>query len=160
MKIKKIIIAFVTSCLFFTSCDKEHSKKDIIGEWKLTKISVVDTTILDGYYQQFDVDYSDNNIVYNFQKNKKLIITSSTLGEMQNKKYSYKYHGQNDCILCDPPPNLFIDESVYYCKIFIGNETMLLSGCLAASQLLDEVDLAMMMKDDIIGYSKHFTKIK
>ena len=115
-------------------------------------------TILDGYYQRFDVDYSENNLIYNFQKNKKLIITSSTPDKMQNKKYSYKYHGQNDCISCDSPPNLFIDDSVYYCKIFTGNETMLTSSFAKTGQVLDEIDITMVDKDDIIWHSKNFYK--
>ena len=151
MRKRNVILGFGIFCLLFVGCNKD--KKDIVGEWKLSKVGIVD-----GYYQQSETDYSGKNIVYEFQKNNKLVVTSSTLGKLQTKKYSYKYQKLNVCPTCIPAQNLQIDKIKYYC--LIENGVMRISSFIKDENVVDEIDLEMSEKSNILSWGKNFIKLK
>ena len=163
---KNIISVILLLCLFFTSCNKNDSSKYYItGEWKLAKVIILDTTIVDGHYQHFEVDYSENNIIYKFQKNNNLVVTSSN--SQKNRYYKIEDTGSG----CSTPYadlQIKIDEEYYLCRIptmnigdYQKDETMLIIGkSTNLKQIIDETDLVIMEQEPLSSWHKVFIKLK
>jgi len=160
MKTVTIILAFLLPCLFFTSCNKND--KFFLGEWKMTKVIIIDTTIVDGHYQQFEVDYSENNIIYTFQKNNKLIVTNSN-----SQKNKYKYEVEQSDVTCHTPYSdmqIKIDNGEYFhLQISTMNspeyEAMSISGRSAnLKKTVDEADLMIIEQSPFCSWRKIFIR--
>ena len=75
-------VLFLISVGFFSSCkEKEEEpenpfRENIIGQWKLVHGTVeVDK-------QNYETDYSEENIIFDFQENNKLIVHGSILNDL------------------------------------------------------------------------------
>jgi len=158
---KKVIlklIAILLPCLLLTSCNKDNDdSNDIIGEWKLNRVTYLDEAIIgSGSWTWTEMDLPSNSIIYNFQKNNKLVITSFISGKLQKSKHSYKL---SNCPTCDPPYILQIDKKRYYFEISPENATMSI-GCFCIPSGIDEADLAIIKQGNVAGWNKTFVKLK
>ena len=104
-------------------------------KWKLIKVSISKD------YQQPEIfDYSEKNIIYEFQGNNKLLITGNVddlfiFDDFQEGEHFYEYNELIVSPYCSPGPNLTIDnpefgqmEGCYYCIVDLDNKTMRISG--------------------------------
>jgi hypothetical protein len=151
--VKKIfsthIALFLIVIVGFTSCGKDNDM--LIGKWKLMEV------IITTDYQEMDtIDYSSENIVYDFQKNNRLIITGNISDDLyvfkdfQAGKHSYKCYNFMDDVA--DPKNLLIDEpksgevgKEYNC--YIGSETL-------------EIFRIEIIYNGTIPWSKSFVRLK
>ena len=152
--IRNIVTLFSVFCLVIcSSCNPENEYKnpnrdDIIGKWKLVEVGVFRI-----YYQPYErqseiIDCSNDNIIYDFQANNKLVITSSIadtffiadttvvfslLFDSFNKgEHFYKYQKLNVCPTCMPGVNLCIDKpnieehskKCFFCTALKKEQTM------------------------------------
>ena len=111
----------------------------IIGRWKLIEL-MIDTI---PHYEPIKhgvIDYSNSNIVYNFQTNNRLVVTGSIPNDLfmfddfRAGEHFYEYEERNPNTM--PYPNLLIDDpkfgderGVYYCNFdnhVIGKDTMII----------------------------------
>jgi len=135
---KKNILKFITLILFitgfFSACKEECknlNRDNIIGQWKLLEVSVSVN------HSQPDItDYSEENIIFDFQTNNKLVVTGnivdslSLFDDFQEGEYFYEYF-TFDCH-SDPGLNLLIDKpnlggekgNYYYCTSLLSEQTM------------------------------------
>ena len=91
---------------------------DIAGKWKLSFYTGTDTT-----------DLSAENIIYEFRKDGKLIVTGSVPDDLAAGEHTYEYRKINICPTCLPAPNLWIDDdNRLFCEAFLQNEVMIISG--------------------------------
>ncbi|MDR2970957.1 MAG: hypothetical protein LBU83_03375 [Bacteroidales bacterium] len=155
-----IISLFALIIIGLTGCEKDFYKDRIIGKWKLDKVIFCDTTIIDGHYQQFEIDCLENSIIYEFKKNNKLIITNSILGNLQITKYSYK---------CDKIPGTWcytepvvlqitIDKETYYYTQY-PEDQLSISGE-SINHIFDETDSVIIKQENLQIWRKKFTKLK
>lgn len=80
---KKILILIIT-IVTLSSCSNDDSINDqIVGEWKLT------STVCCFFEGGKTTDYSDENIIYNFQSNGILTVTGGQNIEYPNGEYNY-----------------------------------------------------------------------
>ena len=75
-----LIIFTILSC----SKDDYSMNEQIYGEWKLTEARIVDFSPNPPI-----IDYSDDNIIYNFKFNGKLIVTGEENVGYTNGEYEY-----------------------------------------------------------------------
>ena len=143
---KHIFITIVLLVFICSSCKPEYenlNRDDIIGKWKLVEVTIFKT-----YYQPYErqseiTDYSNDTIIYDFQSNKKLVVSGviiDTLSLFECFKegehfYEYIKHpdppsGRNAPIP-EPGTNLSIDKPVigeyykrFYCTALKGEQTM------------------------------------
>jgi hypothetical protein len=158
------ILAFLLSCLFFASCNKD--KKHIIGKWKLLEVSIYKN------YEPFEtIDYAGENIIYDFRSTNKLIVSGNVPDDLfvfdnfQPGKHHYKYKDLIACPTCDPGHNLSIDkpelgesEGKYYCLIDLDNETMQIGGDKVIGGKINEN--GQRTGGDFYKWGKSFIKIK
>jgi hypothetical protein len=96
---KKIILKTVAILLILAgmmiSCGEEKNednenpyRENIIGKWKLVEIV---TTIGYGNQNTDTVDYSNSNIIYDFQNDSILIITGYVPDDLLEGMHTYKY---------------------------------------------------------------------
>jgi disulfide oxidoreductase YuzD len=156
----KITLTFWLSCLLFTSCHKE-TKKEIMGQWKLVEVSYYDDShCMPVNTSVSEIDYSENNLIYNFQKYK-LVVTGSQSWKLQKNKFPYKYvRIFLDCEGDIPGyvNNLLIDEEEYQCVVV--NDTMWIHGVTKSKKIVDEIDLAITEENHIYKWIKIFVKSK
>lgn len=79
---KKIITLFLFIILLSCSDKTTISNNEIIGEWKLTKATLVN------FSSNSTIDYSNQNITYNFLLNGKLLVSHDNV-EHQKGEYQY-----------------------------------------------------------------------
>ena len=126
--------------VFFSACKKTETEEEyknpyrdnIIGQWKLINAwSNVD-------YSQLDTtDYSEENIIFDFQENNKLVVKGNipdalfVFDDFQGGEHFYEYQKLNVCPTCKPGPNLFIDqpklgsfERNYFCFALLSEKNM------------------------------------
>lgn len=141
-----IAILFLNVAVFFSACGEKNEFKNsyrdnIIGQWKLLEVSVSVN------YLQFDTtNYSNENIIFDFQGKNKLIIMGniidslSLFNDFQEGVYFYEYF-TFDCH-SDPGLDLLIDRpehgsengNYYYCNrlseqtMGIGNDGWIIRG--------------------------------
>ena len=137
-----------------TSCYYPPYSNDIIGRWKLIKLSS---------YQSGTIDYSEEDIIYYFQPNNKLLITGPVPVELpefedfQEGEHSYTYSQPNDCDGFKPYPNMVIDGisdepdgtvqfGRYRCIAYFEKKTMWISR-------VESWDLPYL-------WGKHFIRVK
>ena len=78
-----LILAIIT----LSSCSKDDnpSTKQIVGEWKLMEAKILN------FSTNPTIDYSNENIIYNFQSNGKLLVTGSQNIGYPNGEYEYLF---------------------------------------------------------------------
>jgi hypothetical protein len=78
-----LILAIIT----LSSCSKDDnpSTKQIVGEWKLMEARILN------FSTNPTIDYSNENIIYNFQSNGKLLVTGSQNIGYPNGEYEYLF---------------------------------------------------------------------
>ena len=120
-------------------CRNPYSE-DIIGRWKLVEVSVN----INYGSQRDTIDYSESNIIFNFQENNKLVVSGQIPDipailinvDFQEGEYFYGY-GKHwvSCVGGDPAPNLTIAdqgcriwEEYYFCTVPLDKETMWIGG--------------------------------
>ena len=83
----KKIISLLSMIIFFGSCSKndEETSNPIIGEWKLIKIEQND-----GANNISITDYANQNIIYKFEANSNLNISSNN-SAYNSGNYNYEY---------------------------------------------------------------------
>jgi hypothetical protein len=82
---KKILILIFTIGIF-SNCsndDNDSTNNEIIGEWKLIAARIID------FSTNPTIDYSDENIVYDFQANGILTVTGGNNVGYSNGDYEY-----------------------------------------------------------------------
>jgi hypothetical protein len=168
---KKQIIFWTLSIMAvfaLVSCGKDSYKEGIIGKWKLEKVTYSDLTEYINF-SEID-DYSANNIIYEFRKNNKLVVTSSISGNTQTKEYSYKFeNGENFCATFGISAFVKIGKENY--KVYLGRgisdgtissefETMSIFGSSKPKNIIDESDTDIITKENLPNWTKGFIKLQ
>jgi len=112
-------------------CKNLH-RDNIIGQWKL-----IESFVSVNYSKTERTDYSNENIIFDFQEDNKLVITGnivdslSLFDDFQGGEHFYEFHALNNCDWGDPGPNLIIDkpelwswEGHHFCTALLYEETM------------------------------------
>ena len=127
-KIGSIFLTLLLIIIGFTGCQK-LSNDMLIGSWKLVEVFVSNA-------QGDDiVDYSNENITYDFQKNNRLVIRGNVpidfyvFKDFQPGKHSYKYYFHGDCPNCKPMFFQIDRNKNYKCSAPIwGLDIIVISG--------------------------------
>ena len=165
---KKIVLVFITLILIIsigiTGCEKNNDYS-LEGKWKLSMA----TFSVGGYLYFLPIDSSNNNIIYEFQKNNKLLVTSSISGSSQIRKYSYKCKGRKTPSYTEGYHSIqvIIDKDICYGTIGHNRERLLLfrdsnvpKTSVKPQKPIDEIDLILMEQDSLSFWQKDFKKIK
>jgi hypothetical protein len=157
----------VLSILLF-SCGKNSYKDGIVGKWKLDKVTYSDLTEYVNF-AELD-DYSENNIIYEFRKNNKLVVTSSISGNTQTKEYSYRFEDrENFCAtfgvnafvkIGKENYNVYLGRGISDGAISSGFETMSISGSSKPKNIIDESDTDIIAKENLPNWTKEFIKLQ
>jgi len=162
--VKYLIFFILISITGLTGCVKDSCKDYIIGTWKLDRITSYDSA---GYLKFSILDYSENNIIYEFRKNKKLIVTSSISGNSQINQYSYKCECKENFYTTNGTGVLVkIGKENYstYLGRGISNdltnfETMSLFVGTKPKKIMDESDIDIMEQGHQRNWRKEFLKL-
>ena len=144
-------------------CRNPYSE-DIIGRWKLVEVSVN----INYGPQRDTIDYSDENIIYDFQKNNTLVVTDLTpddedlfiFEDFQEGEHFYRYSRQDVCLLkTTPGQNLSIGypeaelrvDNHYFCNVLSDKKTMRIGGMKYTNVIIDENGLAI--GSDYVSFS-------
>ena len=100
-------------------------QENITGKWKLMEIIAIYNY---DYQNRKTTDYSNDNIVYDFQTDNELTVTGNIPNDLPEGKYRYKYVRPNVGILAMPGPNFTIDDEQYFCLAPVNVDTMSISG--------------------------------
>ncbi|GHV08104.1 hypothetical protein FACS1894160_1830 [Bacteroidia bacterium] len=141
--------------LLFKKIEDENLYADnIIGRWKLTEM----TTIYNYDNQNVNIiNYSNDNIVYDFHADKKLIVTGLIPDDLSEGEHYYQYQIPNVCPTCLPGPNLIIgDNDRIYC--FIKENEMTINAEKIVGQVVDETGL-IVEQGESVRKSKTFVKL-
>ena len=126
------LMLFSVFCLVVcNSCKPKYENPysdDIVGKWKLVEIRINGNII----------DYSNDNIIYDFQANNKLVIIGladslQLFDDFKEGEHFYKYQRWETGDNYKPGPNLNIDGQAelagrYFCTALINKQTMSISG--------------------------------
>ena len=120
-------------------------------KWRLTEVQIVRD-----YHQQVEIfDYSEKNIIYEFQRNNKLVVTGNAGDEVfvfddfEEGEHFYEVNWDDPCKgdpLCDPGPNLRIDGKGY--GAFLGGDTLVIG---TFSMEIDETGSYYSWNKTLIG---------
>ncbi len=96
---KKGIVLLLTIVLSFACTGDDDSRNDsqIIGDWKLMKAEIVNFS-----QNPSIIDYSDENIIYNFKSDGKLVVTGGENIGYPDGEYDYYFGEANLANLNDP----------------------------------------------------------
>jgi hypothetical protein len=119
-------------------------RENIIGKWKLIEIT---TTYNYDYQNREIINYSKENIIYDFQTDNKLIITGIIPNDLSEGEHAYEYKKPNVDPLALPGPNLSIDDFHFYCEALVQKDTIGIGGDATQSS-------------DYISWSKKMVKCK
>ena len=164
-----IITLILISAGFFSACkEKEEEcknlhRENIIGKWKLIEVSVSVN-----YSQSDTTDYSQENIIFDFQENNKLVVTGNipdvlvVFDDFQEGEHFYEFF-PFECGACPPPTNLNINNPAlgsekgrYFCGISL-EETMSIVGHEVVGGVID--DNGLLTGGDNYAWSFTFKKI-
>ena len=81
-------ISFIIITICFTGCKKDNLDCTLEGKWKLERVHMGISSFFP--WHTITIDSLDYNIIYDFQKKNKLIVTSSISGNPQTNEYYYK----------------------------------------------------------------------
>ena len=131
-------VLFLISTVLFSACkEKEEEpenpfRENIIGQWKLNHIYVIVEET-----QRYTINYSDKNVIFDFQENNKLVVHGSIPNDLglfddfQEGEHFYEYRRPEVYTYSSPGTNLFIDNPElgdwrgwYWCFSISDRETM------------------------------------
>ncbi len=98
---------------------KQGSDDDIVGAWKLVQGQTV-------FYEPKTTDYSCDNVIYEFQENGTLAISSNTSNLTGLEAGNYTYELLNESFLESGEFTLQIEGSIQGCKI--STDAMILNS--------------------------------
>jgi hypothetical protein len=130
-------------------------RDDITGTWKLIEI----------WSQLNDrdpetIDYSENNIIYDFRSDDVLIITGYVNGDLSAGEHLFRYEKPNVCPLCLPGPNMQIDDrNAVFCLSFKKDKKMTISGEEITGQVVDETGL-IIERGNVLKWIKTFVQLQ
>ena len=164
MRKRNVFLVFFLSCVLFISCEKSVKEKDIIGKWKLHGVEF--DKYLSGIYYEDEFDIENYNVIYDFQKNNKLVVTSTISGVLHKNEYSYKCEKSTSHPLAygtdskrSRSLNLYID-GILCCWCIPLEESMWMAGYInKMTKPIDEIDL-LMAEAGIFYLEKEFNKLK
>ena len=140
---KKLYFFLLAICLIGNGCDKNKSNhaENIIGKWKLIEVEIFRIYYQPYEYQSEIIDYSNDNIIFDFQENNKLVITGqivdtlSLFDDFKEEEHFYEYKRWETGNNYIPGPNLFIDKPAlgeangcYFCNVPLDKQTMSIVG--------------------------------
>jgi hypothetical protein len=129
-------------------------KDNITGTWKLIEIS----TILDGQNPN-TIDYSKNNIIYDFRSDDVLVITGYVNDDLLEGEHLFIYQKPNVCPTCLPGLNLQIDDrNTVFCLSFKKDKKMTVSDEEIIGQVVDENGL-IIEQGNVLKWSKTFVQL-
>lgn len=107
------IFFFMFLLLSFSSCDNDDSvSEEIAGEWKLIRVEI------NGFQGHSATDYTNQNVIYNFKRNGKLVVNAENLGYPAGE-YSY-FFGEDHLGANTDPKTLLVkindSKFTYYFK--------------------------------------------
>jgi hypothetical protein len=160
----KMKLLFLAAIIFFISvgCDKNADNEEfenpyrdnIIGTWKLVEIS----TILNDHNPD-TIDYSKNNIIYDFRSDGVLIITGHVNNDLLEGEHLFSYQKPNVCPTCLPGPNLQIDNrNAFFCLSFLKDKKMTISGEEITGQVVDKTGL-IIEQGNVLKWYKTFDSV-
>jgi len=168
---RKNILLIALSLIITTGligCKKDKYDYAIEGKWQFRSVYIfVGGVSSDGYLQWHTIttDSLENDIIYDFQKNNKLLVTSSISGNLQTNEYSYECERRNSS---HNVPNydaiqLKIGKEIYYGSVSQKYGIMSLSSESAKSikpqKPIDEIDLVLIEQDSLSSWQKQFIKL-
>ena len=138
---KHIFICAVFYLVVCNSCKPKYENPysdDIVGKWKLVEVEISRATNYQPYERQLEIiNYSNDNIIYEFQANNKLIVSGVIIDTLslfecfKEGEHFYEYQKPNVCPTCLPGKNLSIDKHElgkekgrYFCMVPINKQTM------------------------------------
>ena len=172
---KSIFIVSTIGLIFagsFSACKEKEPEEEyknpyrdnIIGQWKLIEVSVCVN-----YSQPDTTDYSNENIIFDFQENNKLVVSGPIpdvlviFDDFQEGDHFYEYR-KFEPPPTDPAPNLSIDkpelgraDRYYYCNALLGRDTMTIGIFKGIGWVYDET--GVVTTGDYYGWSKTFIKL-
>jgi hypothetical protein len=98
--------------------------EEITGKWKLVSDSLL--ILKEGIFSEIKLnDYSDKNIIYDFQEGGKLVIEGTAANIFTEGQHTYQYEQLAVCSTCLPVPNFRIDDyAPSFCLALSNSEVM------------------------------------
>jgi len=166
-------ISFIIITLCFTGCKKDNWDYTLEGKWKVSDVYYMDRDVVLHGIHKPNIDFTENlDIIYDFQKNNKLVITTTYItGEIKQSEYSYTYQQGGYHPYSNPPVKyegcyyLQIDTNKFSCLVSPGGGKSLeitgFSNCNGTvTGVIDEIDLEILKYDEITSWIKSFDKLK
>ncbi len=122
-KMRKILILVMTIAML-TSCSNDDDISDqITGNWKLIEAKFYG--LEGGSSSEGSIDYSDGNIIYNFQSNGNLVVSGGENAGYTNGEYEY-FFGEDHLGGSNDPEILLvkINESKWTYELTNGKMTL------------------------------------
>jgi hypothetical protein len=157
-----IISLFVLIIIGLTGCEKDKYDYTIKGKWKFQSALILmgDGKYLQGY--TITIDSLKNDIIYEFQKNNILIVTSSISENLQTNAYFYKCKKRS--VFCGSLDyddiEIKIGKNIYYGSVSQKYERISLFSGVKPQKPIDEIDLILIEQDSLAFWQKEFIKLK
>ena len=120
-----ILAGVLVSCGKGEENSENPYRDNIIGKWKL--MYFLSREEADWIFDT--VDYSNENIIYEFRSNNKLIITGYVENDFSQGEHYYSYQQLIECPTCDPGENMTIDDNnSLYCFAKKASNEMSIGG--------------------------------
>lgn len=111
------IFFFMFLLLSLTNCDNDDSTSgQIIGQWKLIRVEI------NGFQGNSSNDYTNQNVIYNFKRNGKLIVNAENPG-YPTGEYSY-FFGEDHLAGNTDPKTLLVKINDSKWTYFLKNGEM------------------------------------
>jgi len=152
------LITFFLITIGSTGCHKGHRDDSILGTWKLVEISCSVGINANGYPEL--VDFGKYNLIFDFQKNNKLVISSSVSEESSIIKHSYKFFTKDlhEFPYYPRSYNLVIGKKKLDCYVFKETGVMVLSGYM--KELYPAFMPQDLQQDSALSIKNLFIKIR
>ncbi|TXK77095.1 hypothetical protein [Mesonia sp. K4-1] len=122
---KILILLFTIATISSCSNDDDSSTTQIIGEWKLMEAKFYG--LEGGDSSEGSIDYSDQNIIYDFQANGTLTVAGGENAGYPNGTYEY-FFGEDHLIGTDGPETLIVKVNESKWAYDLTNEKMTLGN--------------------------------
>jgi len=170
---RKNILLIALSLIITTGligCKKDKFDYTFEGKWELGYINYMDRDVVLHGIHKPRINFIENiNIIYDFQKNNKLVITTTfASGELKQSEHIYTYIQEGYHPWSSPPQEyqgsytLQIDTNKFHCVVNPGGgKIMYLIGfCASNGVIIDEIDLEILKYDKIYSWQKTFYELK
>jgi len=102
---KKIMILMLIGILALSCSNDDEITNQIVGNWKLTEAKFYG--LQGGSSSEGSIDYTDENIIYNFQTNGILIVSGGENAGYTNGEYEY-FFGEDYLGSSNDPKSLLV----------------------------------------------------